>query len=289
MSILVTGATGQQGGATARHLIARGEHVRALVRTIDSPAATALAEAGAELVPGDMADIGSLKSAMTGARGVFSVQSAGPDEVQLGVNVADAADAAGVDHLVYTSVAGVDRANGIGSWETKRQIEHHIRGLDLPTTFLQPVKFMENLTHAQFLDVRTGQLSEPWEPHMPMQVIAVDDIGAIAAIAFADPDAFAGRAFELAGDQLSHVEMTTAITRTTGHTVTYHHLTDQVLAERYPQLVSTYRAAVDFAAKNGGWQADIPALREIHPGLMDFQTWLDRVGAAKFHALFAQG
>ncbi|MBP2327615.1 uncharacterized protein YbjT (DUF2867 family) [Kibdelosporangium banguiense] len=284
--ILVLGATGQQGGATARHLIARGTHVRVLVRDTGTPAAQALAEAGAEPVLGDMSDVDSLESAMAGVSGVFSVQPPGGDEFELGTNVVDAAAAVGVDHLVYASVAGVDRANNIGSWATKQRIEQHIRSTGLPTTFLQPVKFMENLTHPRFLDTATGQLKEPWDPDTATQVIAVDDIAVFAGIAFADPATYTGQALELAGDELSHKDMAAAITEAIGRTVTYQHLTPELLAAHYPELARNYQAALDFMGKNGGWHADIPALRVIHPGLMDFRTWLDRVGGAKISALF---
>jgi uncharacterized protein YbjT (DUF2867 family) len=283
--ILVLGATGQQGGATARHLIERGTHIRVLVRTADSPAATALKDAGAELVLGDMADVDSLKSAMAGVNGVFSVQPPTEDEIQLGTNVADAAASSGIDHLVYTSVAGVDRADGIGSWDSKKQIEQHIRTVGLPTTFLQPVKFMENIVNPRFLDATSGQLTEPWDPDTAMQVIAVDDIAAFAGLAFADPATYIGQALEIAGDELSHKDMVAQMTVATGRTITYNHLTQEALAEHHPEFAQTYRAALDFVEKNGGWRADIPALRVIHPGLMDFRTWLDRVGAAKIASI----
>jgi uncharacterized protein YbjT (DUF2867 family) len=286
--ILVLGATGQQGGATARHLIERGTHVRALVRATDTPAAAALKDVGAELVLGDMADIDSLKSAMAGVTGVFSVQPPAKDELQLGTNVADAAASSGIDHLVYTSVAGVDRADGIDNWTSKRHIEQHIRTLGLPTTFLQPVKFMENLHSPLFLDAARRQLTEPWNPDTVMQVIAVDDIAVFAGLAFADPSTYAGQALEIAGDELSHKDMAAEMAAATGLPITYNHLTLEALAEQHPEFVPTYRAALAFVEKNGGWHADIPALRVIHPGLMTLRTWLTRVGAARITALAAQ-
>ncbi len=116
--ILVTGATGLQGGATARALLARGRKVRALVRDPRTPAAVALADAGAELVRGDLYDPPSLRAAMAGVRGVFSVQTvltpAGiGGEVRQGRAVAEAAAECGVEHVVYSSVGGAERASGV--------------------------------------------------------------------------------------------------------------------------------------------------------------------------------
>ena len=114
-TILVTGATGNQGGATARHLLAGGWHVRALVRDATTPAAAALAATGAELVRGDLDDRASIDAAVRGAHGLYSVQSANPNEIAQGKTIADAAQAAGVQHLVYSSVGGAESLWGARS------------------------------------------------------------------------------------------------------------------------------------------------------------------------------
>ncbi len=111
--ILVTGATGKQGGAVARSLLDRGFQVRALTRNPQKPEAQALADQGAEVVQGDMEDRSSMERALEGAYGVFSVQNfweTGYDsEVQQGKTVTDAAKAAGVEHFVYSSVGSAQR------------------------------------------------------------------------------------------------------------------------------------------------------------------------------------
>ncbi|MFI6316887.1 NmrA/HSCARG family protein [Nonomuraea sp. NPDC050556] len=268
MIVLVTGATGLQGGAVARHLLAAGHHVRALVR---KPSA-ALAQAGAEPVLGDMDDRASLVRAMRGAQGVFSVQPtesypgapAGfttDDEVRLGLNVAEAAKEAGVGHVVYSSVGGAERSPGIRRWESKWRIERHIGALALPATILRPVRFMENHS-GPHLDV----LSDVFHADTPVQLIAADDIGAFAALAFADPDHYVGRAIELAGDELTMPQIAAAISRATGRTITYRPIPRQA-------LTGDGVAGYDFG-NDRGWQADLPMLRRLHPGLMDFATWL---------------
>jgi uncharacterized protein YbjT (DUF2867 family) len=282
--ILVTGATGLQGGATARHLLARGHDVRALVRNPEVPSAQALVALGAVLVTGTMTDRSSLETAMSGVDGVFSVQPANDDEHRMGLTVAEAASAAGVGHLVYTSVAGVERAQGVARWETKLRIENHIRALGIPATFLRPVMFMSNLTRG--LDVHTGQLRELWEPDQPTQVIAVQDIGWFAAQAFADPATYEGHAWEIAGDELSHKQMAAAISAAICRTITYVSNSVEALAAMHDVTVEGVRRAMAFVTE-GGWKADIASLRVMHPGLMDFDTWLEHEGAARFEALLA--
>ena len=284
--IVVTGATGLQGGATARHLLAgEGWHVRALVRDPDKAAARDLAHAGAELVTGDMGDRASLDAAFAGAYGVFSVQPAydaphfDTDEVRFGVNVADAAHAAGVQHLVYTSVGGVERGSGISHWNTKWEIEQHIRSLGLPATFLRPVMFMENHASAKYGVTSPTALLRMISPGARVQLIAVDDIGAFAALAFGDPATYLGLALELAGDEVTREELVTAISRATG--------LDLAIAPVAPETLAAQGINLDNVRRGGsfgGWQADIPALRKLHPDLMDVDTWLSRGGAALFAA-----
>ena len=125
-SVLVTGATGKQGGAVARQLIGKGHHVRALTRDPSKPAAQALAGLGAELAVGNLDDRASLERAIDGVDAVFAVATPFEEgtqaETQQGINVADAAIAAGVQ-LVYSSVANADRQTGIPHFDSKFAVE----------------------------------------------------------------------------------------------------------------------------------------------------------------------
>ncbi len=285
-TVLVTGATGNQGGATARHLLADGWQVRALVRDPAAPAARALADAGAELAIGDLADRASLEAAVKGVYGVFSVQAAGftqesvSIEVRQGNNIADAARSADVQHFVYTSVGGADRQPRIPSWLSKAQIEQHIATLDMPTTILRPVMFMENHASQLIGVLSPTALIRMIEPGQRVQLIAVRDIGAFAALAFGDPDTYVGKAFELAGDELTGTELVAKISASIGRELNVEPLSDDVLAV-------FGQSSADIAANErfGGWQADIPALRRLHPGLLTLDDWLATDGKASFAAL----
>jgi uncharacterized protein YbjT (DUF2867 family) len=274
-TIVVTGATGQQGGATARHLLAQGWRVRALVRDPNKPAAQALAAKGAELVQGDLDDRASLDRALAGTYGVFSVQTfMGPDgpagETRQGKLLADAAQAAGVQHFVYTSVGGAERKSGLPHFESKFQIEEHIRGLGLPATILRPVFFMENL-RSPWMGPRDGVLAIGLRPTTSLQMIAADDIGAFAALAIARAQEYIGKAVEIAGDSLTGPQVADAFTRATGQPVRF--------VEQPLEQVRSFNAEMAdmFAWFNDhGYAADIPALRKLHPGLMTFETWLPK-------------
>lgn len=284
-TVLVTGATGQQGGATARHLLADGWRVTALVRNPAGPAAQELARIGAELVRGDMDDRRSLDVAVQGAYGVFSVQPAliPPDfaenELRRGLNVAEAAHGAGVEHLVYASVGSADRDTGIPHWDIKWQVEQRIRALGIPSTILRPVMFMEN--HADPTYGLTGEhaLIRTIPANATVQLIALSDIGAFAALAFGNPEQYLSKAIELAGDELTLDQIVTAIGRATGRTLPLSP------GHKEPVAPSAVVGEAEGTFSFCGWQADIPALRAQYPTLMDFDTWLAREGKSMIEAL----
>lgn len=288
-TILVTGATGNQGGAAARRLLADGWHVRALTRDPSSISAGRLAAAGAELASGDLDDPATLEVAAEGAHGIFSVQAGAlgnpsvPFEVELrrGRNVAEAARRAEVSHLVYSSVAGLDRPEVPPAFASKLAIEHYLKTIDVPVTILRPVSFMENYANPAF-GVQTGVLATPFPPHIAEQLIAVDDIGAIAALAFANPDRYIGRTIEIAGDELSAPEIAAALSRATGRAIPYVEVPVDAIRAQNEQLAD----AVAFLNRTGGYGASLRQAHDLHPDMMSFEAWLDTTGADRLGSLF---
>ena len=271
-TIVVLGATGQQGGATARHLIASGTPVRILVRDPNKPAVLELEAAGAEVMVGDMLDLSSLHSAFDGAHGVYSVQTwRGPGgvetEKQAGFNVAEAAAATGVAHLVYSSVGGADRAPEVAHFESKHQIELRIASLGIPATILRPVFFMDNFRW-QATGIREGHLVQGVMPETRLQMIAVDDIGAFAAMAFGAPDEWIGRTVELAGDELTMPQVAAIFSERLGRPVVY--------SPEHEDRPGGGGEARKMAAwfDEHGYDADIAALRAIYPPLKDVRTFV---------------
>jgi uncharacterized protein YbjT (DUF2867 family) len=269
-TILVTGATGNTGGATTRHLLSAGWQVRALTRDENKPAAQALAEAGAELVQGEFEDVAILQTAMQGAYGVFSVQLPLDLalEVKHGIRIADLAKQTGVQHLVYSSVGGAERETSIPHFESKRRIEEHIESLDIPYTILRPAFFMENF-YWRKNDLLDGIFkSIGLDAHKPLQMIAADDIGAFARIAFEDPGMYLGKAIEIAGDELTEMQMAEELGQSLSRSI------DVVPDEDPPMFPDV--AMMNAWFNSDGFEADIPALREIYPQLATLKGWLNR-------------
>jgi len=282
--ILVAGATGRQGGSVVRHLLERQLTVRALVLRPQSDRAKALAGQGIEIAEGDMDDLASLKKAMVGVHGVYSVQdfftAGAAREVQQGKNMADAALDAGVQHFVFSSVGGAERKSGIPHFETKWEIENHIRKLGLPATMIRPVGFMENyyipLLEGQLLK---GRLFDPVRGEKPLQTIASDDIGKFISLAFTEPDHFIGLELEIAGSELTSPEAAEVFSRVLGRRVKVHHL--PMTAVRLSMGKEWYQM---FTWLNkSGFQADIPTLRRDYPEVLltSLEEWLRREGWAE--------
>ncbi len=276
--ILVTGATGKQGGAVARQLLARGFQVRALVRDRRNPAAQAVAVQGIELVRGDLTDRASLDKALQGVTGVYSVQALGlaEGEVRQGTTLADAAKAAGVKHFVYSSVASAGLKTGIPHFESKWRIEEHIRKIELPSTIIRPVFFMENWSY-QRDSILSGTLSLPLDPDRKLQQIAVEDIGVFAAMAFADPGKWIGRAIDIAGDDLSMIETAGVLGEVLGRKVNYVQIPwDKMLEAQGPELTIMFKWL-----NEAGFNLDIAELRKEHPGLRSLKDDLAAQGWSK--------
>jgi uncharacterized protein YbjT (DUF2867 family) len=225
--IVVTGATGHQGGATARELLAKGHSVRAVTRKPDGPAARELERLGAQVVAGDLDDAASLERALSGAWGVYAVQNtweAGVEreEVQ-GKRIAEIARNLGVHHYVYASVASAHRNTGIPHFENKWRIEEKVRSLAFPShTVVRPVFFMENLLSPGFLpEIQQGRLSVALDPNTGLQMIAVHDIGKYGAWAFENHAALNGRAIDIASDRLTMDQTAAAIGEASKHHVKF--------------------------------------------------------------------
>ncbi|GIH97671.1 NmrA/HSCARG family protein [Planobispora siamensis] len=270
--ILVAGATGNQGGAVVDALLEHSDQwrVRALTRDPAGAPGKALAARGVEVVAGDMADKESLKQTLKGAYGVFGVQNSRTagltGEVRQGITLVDAARAAGVEHFVYASVGGVERVRGIPHFDTKWEIEQHLRAAGLPATVLRPTTFMDVFT-MRGASVGLGMMAAALGPRKSLQMVAVRDIGVFAQLAFEQPGTYTGQVLELAGDQLTVPDIAATL-KAAGRPGRYARVPRVLLRAMGKE------ARMLFWLGESGYDADIPALRKQHPGLLTLKTWL---------------
>ena len=279
-TILLTGATGHQGGAAFRHLH-RKFPLRILARDLDKREVLALAGPGVELARGDLEDMASLKRAMDGAYGAYSMQKSNDTEAEVrqGMHLVDAAMAQSIRHLVYSSVAGADQHTGIPFMDSKLHIEQHIQGSGIKHTILRPVFFMENWFNWKD-QLLNGRLELPLRPETRLQMIAVDDIGAFVALAFEHPGKWIGRTFEIAGDELSMMQLAQAFSRMLGHEVKYV----QLPWDEFKQRIDPPHFKMFQWFDEKGFHIDVPAVRQELPQLHSFERWLQSTWRAQVPA-----
>ena len=226
-AILITGATGQQGGATARALLAAGYQVVAMTRNPSSENAQALAALGAQVIQGDLDDDTSLRSALEGKWGVFAVQNtweAGVEgEEAQGKRLARLAKEAGVQHYVYASVGSADKDTGIPHFDNKYRVEETVRGLGFSSyVILRPVFFMENLSSPWFKPgIDDGVVAIAARPDTRIQMVAVKDIGEYGKLAFEKHEELNGQAIDFAGDEMTPVKIAAALSEVTGREINH--------------------------------------------------------------------
>ncbi|MDU8432804.1 NmrA/HSCARG family protein [Pseudomonas syringae pv. actinidifoliorum] len=256
--ILVMGATGKQGGSVIRALLKAGRSVRGFVRDPSSPAAQALAAQGVDVVKGEFTDTASLDAALTGVEGVFSVQMGSQPsdphtEVLAGKALIEAAYRANVRVIVHSSVARAgDQENFIGwdegrweplYWQNKAAVNDVVKTQGFRHwVILKPAMIMEDIVppqaDLQFPTLRErGRFETAIEAETRIDWIAVEDIGAFAAAAFAEPERFHGHEIDLAAESFTLPEVAAKITQATGKPVSAVTLSkDDALSRPYGEL-----------------------------------------------------
>lgn len=268
--VFVTGATGSQGGAVARRLLELGYRVRAVTRSPHSAAAGALRRLGADVAAADFDDRGALERAAAGADAAFVMATpfeAGPEaEIRQATNVFEAVRAAGVGHVVYSSVANADQQTGIPHFESKAEVERRLAQLELRYTIVAPAFFMENVLAPWLLpQVEQGVLALPLPPERRLQQIPVASIADFVAQVIGDARRFAGRRIDIASDELTGVDEARLLTTATGRPIQYVEVPlEQVRASSEDTaLMFEWLAEVGYSVDIAGLQRDYPDVRWI--------------------------
>ena len=285
--ILVTGATGAQGGGVVRHLLARGRfRVRAITRHPDSPKAQALAQAGVEVMRGDLADASTLPAALAGVYGVFGVTSFWEHyeaEYGHGKNLVEAVAASEVQHFVFSTLPHIKAITGglldVPHFDLKGRLEEMTVALGIPSTFVHVAFYYENFLY--FLPPQkqpdgTFAFGFP-QGDTRLAAVSVEDVGGIVATIFERRAEFLGRTVGVVGDDRSPGEYAADMTRVLGRDVRYNHVPRETFA------ALPFRGADDLAnmfeynrTRLPERSRDLAESRELYPGMQDFEGWLAR-------------
>ncbi|CAA9307064.1 MAG: hypothetical protein AVDCRST_MAG11-1223 [uncultured Gemmatimonadaceae bacterium] len=284
-TILVTGATGAQGGSVARHLLAAGRwNVRALTRRPDGAPARALSAAGAQVVAGDLGDPPSLRSALEGCDGAFGVTNFWEHfdaEAAHGRNLLDAVAASGARHFVFSTLPSYYQLSGgelrVPHCDIKGQLEDDARERGLPVTFVRVAFYYENFL--SFFPPRPQEdgsfgFGFP-QGDTPLAAVSVEDVGGVVAPIFARPDAFTGRTVGVVGDDRPVSAYAEAMSGALGRRVAYRHVPREVFASLgFPgaeELANMFDVQRRFVPTR---QDDLEESRALYPAIRSFDAWV---------------
>ncbi len=280
-SVLVTGATGNQGGSVVEHLLEADTdfHVSGLTRDASGDRAQELADQGVTVVEGDLNDKSSLEPHVADVDAVFAVTNFWTQgyetQVQQGKNIADAASEASVDQFVFSGVGSHEKDTGVPHFDSADEIDQYAQSLELPMTVLQPVFFFQNLEAFAADIVEDGQLALPLADGVPLQMIDVDDVGHAATVAFENPDAFVGEHVELAGDELTLAETAETLSNVTGVDVEPVYVP---IEDAYDSFGEEFTVMCEWF-NEVGYSADIDALEaQLGFEFTDLETYLREHG-----------
>ena len=275
-TFFVTGATGNQGGAVARHLLSNGHSVIALVRDPGAAKAKELQDRGAIIIKGDLNDPASYKNHLKNVAGdfaVFSFATGTTNEIKQGIALADWAKEYHVPHFIYSSVIGSDAHTGIPHWESKFVIEQHIKNTGLTHTILRPSSFYENFLIPQ---VKTrllkGKLVTPANKDKVQQFISTEDVGKIATLIFENCEPYKNKILVLATEEMNMQQVAAAFSEVMGRKISYSTL---------PPLLTRLFMGKDLYKmftwiNNNGviFLKDVDGFKKEFPGLLDLKTWM---------------
>jgi uncharacterized protein YbjT (DUF2867 family) len=297
-TILVTGATGAQGGSVAKHLLGSGQfNVRALTRKPDSDKARSLRNAGAEVVMGDLNDVRSLKDAVAGCQGVYGVTNFWEHfdrEYDHGKNLIDTVAAADIGHLVFSSLPDARKLStgtlDVPHFQMKAELEQYARDLELPATFVHVAFYYENFLY--FFPPKQNNGGPPTfgfpQGDTPLAGVAAEDIGGVVAEIFKRPDEFIGKTVGIVGDDIQPGDYAAIMTRVLGREVVYNYIPRDVFAGfGFPgadDLANMFEMNRLHILER---KADLELSRRLSPSIRAFEQWM-KANRDKLLAAMAQ-
>ena len=269
--ILVTGATGQQGGSLARLLLQKKHKVYALTRNTQSPAAQNLRNKGANVVKGDLDDSDSLERAVKDVESIFLMGTPFEDgtegETRRGKLMADIAKENKVEHLVYSSVANADKNTGIPHFESKYKVEQHIKNLGIPYTIIGPTFFMENLLGP---GLQQGQLALPLSSSSILQQSALENIAEFSVLVLERSKQFLGKRIDIASDEVTGEQAAKILSNELGHRIRYVQIPLERVRQANEDMARMYERY-----ESEGTGIDIASLHQEYPEVnwLTFKDW----------------
>lgn len=283
--ILVTGATGGQGGSVARHLLKTMKYrVRALTRNPDSPKAIELRKLGAEIVKGDLAERDSLQRAIEGCYGVFGVTNFWEHfhkEYDHGMNLIEAVKNSTVQHFVFhTLPSAIKISHGqfqVPHMDIKAELEEYTRILKIPTTFVHVSFYYENFL--TFFPPQPGDDGN-WHIALPqgdtkLAGVSVADIGGVVSEIFNSPARLKGSVVGVVGEDITLEQYAAVMAEVLKRPYVYDYVPYQTYATfPFPgatELANMFEFNRLYIPDR---KSDLEFSKKLYPTIRTFRQWL---------------
>ena len=275
-TFFVTGATGNQGGAVVRNLLLHGFNVKALTRNKDSSAARLLKQKNVEVIQGNLDDTATYSHHLKEVDGVFCLldfTKGAEKEIRQGIALANMAKENGVKHFLYSSVIGADAHTGIPHWESKFQVEKHIKQTGLYYTIIRPSFLYENFLIPQVKSrLLKGKLVTPAHKNKVQQYISAEDIGKISTIIFMNPEKYMGKTLNLAAEQMDGLQVAATFSKVWGKPIGYQQLPG--IITRLAMGKDLYKMFKWINENDAVFVKDLDAFKREFPGLLSMEEWI---------------
>lgn len=285
-TVLVIGATGTQGGAVTHALHNAGHHVRALTRNPQSDPARALGRLGIQVVAGDFDHPATIAEAARGADTAFIMgtpfEKGTEFEIQQTTNTIDAVHAAGVEHIIYSSVASAREDTGVPHFASKAVVEDHLDRLNTAHTVVAPTAFLSDLTGPPFWEgllpgawdgLRDGVYAFALPAEIRLQMVSLADLGRFVQLIVENPRRFDRSRVEIASIEVSGAEIVDRLSRSLNRRIRYQKVSPEVLEK----VAGDDAVAMTQFFLRGGYTVDIPSLHARYPQVQwqSTQDWID--------------
>jgi len=275
-TIFVTGATGNQGGAVAASLIKKGFKIKVLTRNVASAKAQKFQKLNVELIKGDLNDLNTYRNHLKDVDGIFSVQTFEngiEKEIKQGIDLANLAKEYGVNHFLYSSVAGADLNTGIPHFDSKYKIENYIKQLGLPYTIMRPNSLFENFLIPQVRSrILKGKLASPINKNKTQQFISAVDIGEISADIFLDKDRYLGKTITIGSEEMDIQQVAAIFSEVLGKEISY---------QKFPMLIARFVMGKDLYKmfkwineNDAVFIKDLELFKKENPNLLSLKQWI---------------
>lgn len=293
--ILVTGATGAQGGSVTKALLAENKFaVRILTRNANTEKVKAIKELGAEVVTGDMNDIESLRLAMKDCYGVFGVTNFWEHfdkEYALGKNLIDAVQQSSIKHFVFSSLEDYSKLSGgkfpVPHYDMKAALQEYAKSLQLPATFVQISFYYENLL--SFFPLQKDDNGDLYfgfpQGDTRLATISAADYGGIVAAVFSHPVEYIGRTFRAVGSDNTCAAYAASLKKVLGRKVYFKYIPrDEYAALGFAgaaELANMFEVQRLYIPNR---QIDMIESYGLNPDMLTFESWVKK-NKSKFDAI----